>query len=69
MSNVLLSGDLFSEVLLTPARDGASDLYIISGYASSAMVFHHAEKLKEQNSDINIRDLSITPYGLNILIK
>ncbi len=54
MSSVLLSDDLFSEVLLKPARDGASDLYIISGYASSAMVFHHAEKLKEQNSDINI---------------
>ncbi len=54
MSNVLLSDDLFSKVLLAPAQDGASDLYIISGYASSAMVFHHAEKLKEQNSDINI---------------
>ncbi len=54
MSNVLLSDNLFSEVLLNPAKDGASDLYIISGYASSAMVFHHAEKLKEQNSDINI---------------
>jgi len=54
MSDVLLSDNLFSEVLLNPAKDGASDLYIISGYASSAMVFHHAEKLKEQNSDINI---------------
>ncbi len=54
MSDVLLSDDLFSEVLLNPARNGASDLYIISGYASSAMVFHHAEKLKEQNSNINI---------------
>jgi len=54
MSDVLLSDNLFSEVLLNPAKDGASDLYIISGYASSAMVFHHAEKLKEQNSEINI---------------
>jgi len=54
MSSILLSDDLFSEVLLNPAKSTASDLYIISGYASSAMVFHHAEKLKEQNSDVNI---------------
>ncbi len=54
MSNILLSENLFSEVLLNPAKNNASDLFIISGYASSAMVFHHAEKLKEQNTDINI---------------
>lgn len=54
MSSILHSENLFSEVLLNPAKSGASDLYIISGYASSAMAFHHAEKLKEQNTDINI---------------
>ncbi len=54
MSNALFADNLFSEILLKPAKNGASDLYIISGYASSAMVFHHAEKLKEQNSNINI---------------
>ena len=54
MSGILLSDDLFSKVLLNPAKDGASDLYIISGYASSSMVFNHAEKLKKQNTNINI---------------
>ncbi len=56
MRDTLLSSDLFSKVLLNPARDGARELYIISGYASSAMVFHHTEKLKEQglNIDINL---------------
>lgn len=54
MNNLLLSENLFSAVLLNPAKHNASDLFIISGYASSAMVFHHAEKLKEQNTAINI---------------
>lgn len=52
--SVLLLENLFSTVLLNPAKNNATDLFIISGYASSAMVFHHAEKLKEQNTDINI---------------
>lgn len=54
MGNVLLSDNLFSEVLLNPAKQGADELLIVSGYASSAMVFHHTEKLKQQNTDINI---------------
>ncbi len=54
MNNVLLSDNLFSEVLLKPAQNGAKEIYIVSGYASSAMVFHHAEKLKKQNININI---------------
>lgn len=54
MSSELFTEDLFSKVLLQPANDNVSDLYIVSGYASSAMVFHHAEKLKEQEIDINV---------------
>lgn len=54
MSDSLLKEDLFSKILLDPARNGASDLFIVSGYASSAMVYHHAEKLKEENLNVNI---------------
>ncbi len=54
MSTELFTESLFSRVLLQPAYDSANDLYIVSGYASSAMVFHHAENLKKQGSDINI---------------
>lgn len=54
MTSALLTDDLFSELLLTPAQNGASELCIISGYASSAMVFHHVEKLKQLESEINI---------------
>ncbi len=54
MSDVIHLNNLFSEVLLNPAENGASDLYIVSGYASSAMVFHHSEKLRNQNTDIKI---------------
>lgn len=54
MSTELFTESLFSKVLLQPAHNSADDLYIVSGYASSAMAFHHAENLKEQGSDINI---------------
>lgn len=54
MSTEIFTKDLFSRVLLKPASNSANDLYIVSGYASSAMAFHHAENLKKQGSDINI---------------
>lgn len=54
MSTELFTDNLFSTVLLQPAHNSANDLYIVSGYASSAMAFHHAEKLKQQNSNIKI---------------
>lgn len=54
MSTELFTECLFSRVLLQPAHNSADDLYIVSGYASSAMAFHHAENLKKQGSDINI---------------
>ena len=54
MSTELFTESLFSRVLLQPAHNAADDLYIVSGYASSAMAFHHADNLKKQGSDINI---------------
>jgi HKD family nuclease len=55
MRELLFLEDLFSEVLLKPAiNEGANHLYIVSGYASSAMVLHHIEELKKNKSEINI---------------
>ncbi len=50
----MLSKELYSEVLLKPAYNGAEHLYIISGYATSAMPFHHIQELLEHDIDINV---------------
>ncbi|MDR0761923.1 MAG: NgoFVII family restriction endonuclease [Campylobacteraceae bacterium] len=39
---------------MRPCRDGANRLKIISGYATSAMAFHHLEKLRRNNLDVKI---------------
>jgi hypothetical protein len=54
MSTELFTESLFSRVLLQPAHNSTNALYIVSGYASSAMAFHHAENLKQQGSKIKI---------------
>ncbi len=54
MSDVLLSDDLFSEVLLNPAKDGADELFIVSGYASAVMASYHMEQLKKERIDVKI---------------
>ncbi|KAA3650162.1 MAG: NgoFVII family restriction endonuclease [Proteobacteria bacterium] len=53
MSEKLHTNNLFKKILIEPVSD-ASELYIVSGYASSAMVFHHATKLKELDLKIKI---------------
>jgi len=46
--------DLYNEVLIKPCQEGADSLKIISGYATSAMAFHHLEELKSKNFNIHI---------------
>lgn len=41
----LITTNLFNEVLANPLNQGADTLLVVSGYASSAMVFHHFTKL------------------------
>ena len=53
MTNRLITNNLFSKVLIEPSEQ-ADSLYIVSGYSSSAMAFHHAEKLREKNKNIFI---------------
>ncbi|MDR0320822.1 MAG: NgoFVII family restriction endonuclease [Treponema sp.] len=50
----MIYNDLYNEVLLKPCLEGADTLKIISGYATSAMAFHHLEELTNKNSNIHI---------------
>ncbi len=49
----MLTSNLFSKVLIEPALNGANNLYIVSGYATVAMTFHHFQALRNQNIEIN----------------
>jgi len=40
--------DLYTQALIKPCDEGATHLKIISGYATSAMAFHHLEDLREK---------------------
>jgi len=44
----MIYNDLYSQVLMQPCNEGANHLKIISGYATSAMAFHHLESLREK---------------------
>lgn len=50
----MLSENLFEEVLIQPAHNGANKLSVVSGYATSAMAFRHLETLKENNHEIEV---------------
>jgi|TARA_B100000315_G_scaffold173238_1_gene161667 HKD family nuclease len=50
----ILKDDLFNEILINPVNEGGNNLFIISGYATSAMAFHHLNLLKSQEKEINI---------------
>ncbi|NLW30018.1 MAG: NgoFVII family restriction endonuclease [Fibrobacter sp.] len=41
---------LYDEILLNPIKDGADTCHIVSGYATSAMAFHHLQAAFEMNS-------------------
>lgn len=50
----MIHQNFYDQVLLQPCREGADDLKIISGYATSAMAFHHLEEIKKNNFDLNV---------------
>jgi len=50
----MLSKNLFDEVLVQPAQNGANKLYVVSGYATAAMAFRHLEALKESNRQVEV---------------
>ena len=50
----MIVSDLFYEALVKPCKEGADSLRIISGYATSAMAFHHIEELKKFSSAFDV---------------
>lgn len=52
----MITSELFKNVLLDPAESGCDELLIASGYATSAMAFHHLDHLKKLgNTKIKIK--------------
>lgn len=50
----MIDEQLFEKVLISPIKRGADELKIISGYATSAMAFHHLNRLRELEKQINL---------------
>lgn len=46
--------DLFEEVLMRPVAKGADTLAVVSGYATSAMAFHHLERIKNEGLAVHV---------------
>ena len=51
----MITDDIFNQVLIEPLKEGADQLYIVSGYASSAMAFHHLNTVRNLGKEIKIK--------------
>ncbi len=47
----MITSELFQKVLINPVNNGSNELLIATGYATSAMAFHHLEELKNLGFD------------------
>ena len=56
----MIINNLFNETLVKPALNGGEQLFIISGYATSAMAFHHLRTLYEPKIDSKNREIDKT---------
>jgi hypothetical protein len=61
----LTTDELFQEVLIKPALDGAHELHVVSGYASPTMVTRHINELKEAVSASFELDLVVGMTGVD----
>jgi hypothetical protein len=43
----MITENLFDSALIEPVRRGADTLFVVSGYATAAMTFHHFESLRK----------------------
>lgn len=50
----MIKEDLFNSILIKPALQGANKLYIVSGFATAAMAFHHLQYLRKLNKNIEL---------------
>jgi len=63
----MITTELFEKILIEPSKQGANQLYIVSGYATSAMAFHHLNMIQknDKNIDINLIIGMTTQDGLS----
>jgi len=54
MEGNMISNNLFQEVLVEPINSGANHLYIVSGYATAAMAFHHLDSIRRTHENVQI---------------
>lgn len=50
----MITKNLFEEILVKPLSKGANTLYIVSGYATSAMAFHHLQIITKILKNIKV---------------
>ncbi len=50
----MITKNLFEKILVEPAKNNTTDLYIVSGYATAAMAFRHLELLSKKELQIKI---------------
>jgi hypothetical protein len=50
----MITEDLFNDILIKPIEQGCNKLFIVSGYATAAMAFHHLSTLKSLNAKVNV---------------
>ncbi|PJA30382.1 MAG: restriction endonuclease [candidate division Zixibacteria bacterium CG_4_9_14_3_um_filter_46_8] len=65
----MITKNLFEEVLVEPVKGGGDTLYVVSGYATAAMAFHHIETIRRSlRKDIRINLIvGMCPYdGLSL---
>lgn len=51
----MLTGDLFNEVLIKPAREGATGLLVVSGYVSLNMAHSHLDDRRIGDNPVNVK--------------
>lgn len=50
----MLIDNLFNDILMEPVNRGCNKLFIVSGYATAAMAFHHLNALKALNAEVDV---------------
>lgn len=65
----MITTNLYEEILIKPVSEGADKLLIVSGYASSAMAFHHLEEIRKAKKSIEVELIIGMTYkdGLSIV--
>ncbi|HCA59820.1 MAG TPA: hypothetical protein DEP46_17775, partial [Blastocatellia bacterium] len=51
----MITSSLFDDVLIQPVQQGADRLLVVSGYASSAMVSFHFDRVREKKKELSVK--------------